>query len=251
MWQSLELRTPIMSFCKQRRGRWLIFSVLLVLLIALCGTPRAAPHKPTRTIYLIRHGDYDDSARDNAHAALTALGVAQVRLLAARLRFLPEAPAEIVVSTMTRAKQTAAEIHSALPAVPERQTDLLRECTPPVPPDVKLPASEQKDATACGHRLDQVFSTYFVPAPKSETDILVCHGNVIRYLIARAIGMNPELWIRFSIGHTSISEVQVRTDGTMRVISVGDVGHLPSNLQSGTVANAGLPLEPVFINQTH
>jgi serine/threonine-protein phosphatase PGAM5 len=36
-----------------------------------------------------------------------------------------------------------------------------------------------------------------------------------------------------SVAHASITEILVEPDGRFKVISVGDVGHLPLNLQSG------------------
>lgn len=223
----------------------LLSPLLLWLCIGLSAAHAETPSNAARTLYLIRHGAYDDRAKDNAHAHLTALGVAQARLVAERLRTLPEAPAKIVVSTMTRAEETAAEIGTVLPGVPQEHSDLLRECTPDVPSDIKLDPADLADAPACQQQLDQAFKTYFTPVLANETDFLVCHGNVIRYLIAKTLGIDPKLWIRFSLGHTSVTEIQVRANGTMRILAVGDMGHLPPNLQSSTMVAPTLEPEPV------
>jgi hypothetical protein len=50
----------------------------------------------------------------------------------------------------------------------------------------------------------------------------------------KALGANTRLWLHFSIGNTSITQIQVRQDGSMHILSVGDIGHLPPNMQSGT-----------------
>jgi serine/threonine-protein phosphatase PGAM5 len=42
-----------------------------------------------------------------------------------------------------------------------------------------------------------------------------------------------------SIGHASITKILVKADGRIQVISVGDVGHIPPNLLSGTSADTG------------
>jgi serine/threonine-protein phosphatase PGAM5 len=34
------------------------------------------------------------------------------------------------------------------------------------------------------------------------------------------------------VAHASVTIIQVRADGAIRVIAVGDVGHVPPNLQS-------------------
>lgn len=135
---------------------------------------------------------------------------------------------------MTRALQTEAIIHDAMPTVPEYRTDLLRECEPPVAKDIKLPGLQPAAAAACAKQLDQAFGVYFRPAAASETDFLVCHGNVIRYLVMKALGADTRLWLHLSVAHTSLTEIEVRADGSMRVLMVGDVGHLPPSLQSGT-----------------
>ena len=87
---------------------------------------------------------------------------------------------------------------------------------------------------ACRQRLDRVFARYFRPARGHErTDLLVCHGNVIRYLVTRALGVDSSAWLEMSVGHASITRIRVEADGRFKVMAVGDVGHLPPGLQSG------------------
>ena len=73
--------------------------------------------------------------------------------------------------------------------------------------------------------------------------MFVCHGNVIRYLVTRALGVDSKAWLEMSVGHASITKILVKPDGSMQVISVGDVGHLPPNLLSGTSADPERSLE--------
>jgi serine/threonine-protein phosphatase PGAM5 len=191
-----------------------------------------------RTIFLVRHGAYDEAASDNDHAPLTPLGIAQARLVANRLVTLAPAPTELITSTMTRALQTEAIIHEAMPAVAEQRSDLLRECMPRLSKGAKIVVPSRSEALACEDQLNQAFATYFRPAAKDETDILVCHGNVIRYLVMKSLGADTRLWLHFSVGNTSVTEIQVCQDGSMQILSVGDMGHLPPNMQSGTTAEA-------------
>jgi len=82
--------------------------------------------------------------------------------------------------------------------------------------------------------LDRVFDAYFRPAAgRAQTDLLVCHGNVIRYLVTRALGVDTAAWLEMSVGHASITHIRVEADGRYKVISIGDVGHLPPALRSG------------------
>ena len=60
--------------------------------------------------------------------------------------------------------------------------------------------------------------------------MLVAHGNVIRYLTGRAIGLDPKLWLNLSFPHGSIAMVRVRPDRSMQLHALGDIGHLPAEL---------------------
>ena len=59
--------------------------------------------------YLIRHGQYDHADKRDEYIGrgLVPLGIAQARLLAARLRAMPVEFTSLTSSTMTRARQTA------------------------------------------------------------------------------------------------------------------------------------------------
>jgi serine/threonine-protein phosphatase PGAM5 len=145
---------------------------------------------------------------------------------------MAQTTAELISSTMTRAEQTAAIIHAELPSVPEQATDLLRECTPPMPASVKVNPQEQVDSLHCKDQLDEAFARYFNPASNNETDVLVCHGNVIRYFVTKAPGVDTRSgsecrWVTSALRKFRLA------DGAMRVIAVGELGHLPPNLQSG------------------
>jgi serine/threonine-protein phosphatase PGAM5 len=191
----------------------------------------------TRTLFLVRHGAYDTAAKTDPAAGpgLTPLGIAQARLIAARLRGLPTRLDSLTSSTMTRARETAVVMRETLTDIPIQQTALLSECTPPI---VRANGTEERDAkkaAECAKRLDEAFNQYFVPASGSpRSDVLVCHGNVIRYFVMKAMGVTTTTWIRMSVAHASLTVIQVTPNGELRILSIGDVGHLPPNLQSGT-----------------
>ena len=100
-----------------------------------------------------------------------------------------------------------------------------------------LDAGAWFDPAFAGERvptLDAVFAERFVPAAgRARRELFVAHGNVIRSLVVRALGVDPEAWLEMSVAHTSITEILVEADGRFKVISVGDAGHLPMNLRSG------------------
>ena len=95
-------------------------------------------------------------------------------------------------------------------------------------------AREKPDSlAACRDTLEQAWARYFVPSPERDSvEVLVCHGNVIRYLTGKALGLDPLRWLRMAIGNCSITTIRVRPDGRCQVLEVGDVGHLPPRLQT-------------------
>jgi serine/threonine-protein phosphatase PGAM5 len=213
------------------------FSLNLVILVT--GPLRAAESAETHfthTLYLVRHGAYETHAVQASPdgPGLTPLGIAQARLIAARLRGLPARLDSMTSSTMTRARETAAVMHETLD-IPLQQSALLRECTPPMANANPAKGLDPQEAVDCTHRLDEVFKEYFVPASgAARSDVLIAHGNVIRYFVMKALGVTTTNRIRMSVAHASLTVIQVTPNGDFRILSVGDVGHLSPNLQSGT-----------------
>ena len=211
------------------RGAFL--AVILVAIVSNAGASEIAP----RTLYLVRHGFYDheDPGDPDVGKALVPLGVAQARLVAARLQAFPAMTA-IRTSTMTRARQTALVIGESFPRLAVEETRLLRECTPPSRRQEVMAGLEPGEPEACVEQLEEAFATLFVPSNEGERhEVLVCHGNVIRYLATRALGVDSEAWLGFGIGNCSVTVIRVNPDGSMKVLSFGDVGHIPPNLQTG------------------
>jgi serine/threonine-protein phosphatase PGAM5 len=121
-----------------------------------------------------------------------------------------------------------------LEAAPFATIDELAECTPPTRRTEITAGIDAAELAACAARLDKVFAERFIPAHGAEAhDLLVCHGNVIRYLITKALGVDSKAWLEMSVGHASITQIRVEADGSYKLISAGDVGHLPANLLTG------------------
>ncbi len=216
----------------QHRVRVLFCAACLCL---LQGAPavQAAESNFLHTVYLVRHGTYtpDPKIEPEPGPGLTPLGIAQARLAAARLATLPIRFQSITSSTLTRAQQTAAEIRAVLPDVVGSATPLLSECTPPsTSPPPEAAAAAQN---ACKQRLDMAFEKLAGPATDADrNDVLVCHGNVIRYFITKALGVDTRVWPSFGLSNASLTVLRIRRDGSMQVMAVGDAGHIPPNLQS-------------------
>lgn len=214
---------------------------LFLIVVVACGiappalAQQAAVNPPmARTIFLVRHGAYQsDPADPSPGPGLLPVGVAQAKLAASRLAAMGKFDA-VFSSPMTRAHETArviaAEVsNGAVQIVPE-----LEECTPPTRRKESTRDDSAESMARCKARLDALFAQRFVPAAGSpRRELFVAHGNVIRSMVVRALGVDPEAWLEMSIAHASITEILVEPDGRCKVISVGDVGHLPLNLQSG------------------
>ncbi|MBZ0114733.1 MAG: histidine phosphatase family protein [Thermoanaerobaculia bacterium] len=221
----------------------------LVVLLALSAVSLAIPSSPeeaaegeellapaTRTLYLIRHGDYDhaDDRDPEVGKALVPIGVAQARLVGARLRGMPVAWDALYTSPMTRALETAKVIGDDLGMEPEVSRNL-RECTPPTWREDIMKEEKPEDLAACEKQLDEAFAQFFQPAKGAERhEIVSAHGNVIRSFLVRALGVDKESWLGMSIGNCSLTVIQVKPDGAMKVLAFSDVGHIPPNLQTRT-----------------
>jgi serine/threonine-protein phosphatase PGAM5 len=210
---------------------------------ASAATPAApaAPAAGTRTIVLVRHGHYaPDPAADPALGPhLSPLGVAQAHLVGARLAGLPARFDARYASPLQRARDTAAVIAGDATGPAFEVLDDLAECTPPTR-DARVMAHEKiTQLAACREQLERLFAARFRPADGADrTELYVCHGNVIRYLVTRALGVDPTAWLALSVGHASITRIRVAPDGSMQVIAVGDTGHLPPNLLTGAGGDA-------------
>ena len=62
--------------------------------------------------------------------------------------------------------------------------------------------------------------------PRHEYDIVVCHGNVIRYFALRALQLPPEAWLRLCTFNCSLTHIVIWPHGGVSLNSLGDVGHL-------------------------
>ena len=222
-------------------NKLLIALCSLVLLVAVDSARAADAQAPAeRTIVLVRHGNYvpDPKIDDKIGPPLSPLGMAQAALAGARLRAMPGGFDGMYVSPMQRARDTAAIIGASFPGRHFEVVDDLAECTPPTWRTEVMKDVSPKELAACAAALDRDFARFFKPAVgRPQRDLLVCHGNVIRYLVTRALRVDTKAWLEMSVGHASLTVIRVQPDGRMKVIAVGDVGHIPPNLQSGATGD--------------
>jgi serine/threonine-protein phosphatase PGAM5 len=205
---------------------------------APANTPRGV-----RTILLVRHGVYEeaDTTDERTGRALIAEGREQARITGRRLALLALKPDTVYTSNFTRARETGALIarEMKLPAV---GVEDLCECTPVSEREDINKGENPEDMERCREALDRAFARFFRPSPdQNRTTLLVAHGNVIRYLVARAVGLDSLRWIRMRPRHASISEIQINASGRMGFAALGDVGHLPPRLRTYSWTDVGYP----------
>ena len=229
---------------------------LLALLLSIAWVPTALAAEPAapgaqpgaRTIVLVRHGHYapDPAADPKLGPGLSPVGVVQAKLAGARLAGWPVRFDATYVSPLQRARDTAATIREDLPESRFEVLPDLEECTPPTRRADIMAGEKPQDLAACQAQLERLYARHFIASPDGDrTELMVCHGNVIRYLVTRALGVEANAWLGMSVGHASITRIRVEADGSMKVLSVGDVGHIAPRLQSGATGDRELELAPM------
>lgn len=189
-----------------------------------------------REILMVRHGQYESGG------SLTALGREQAALTGVRLKqvLAGKHVRRIFHSNLPRARETAEIIQQQFSPniIQLRESALLAEAIPaePDPPCAECP----EYVPAEGRRLEQGFRTFFARPPEKpenqltngpphpiSVDIIVGHGNCIRFFLCRAMQLDPRFWLRMSVFNCGISWVDLDADGVVSVRAVGDTGHLP------------------------
>ncbi|XP_040566355.1 serine/threonine-protein phosphatase Pgam5, mitochondrial [Lepeophtheirus salmonis] len=206
--------------------------------------------KAKRMIILVRHGQYNLNGETDTQKYLTALGREQASLTGKRLHELLKYYADdntditLTMSTMTRATETANIILKELdPKIKEapKKCDLIREGAPvePSPPlrkDIWDPFPS--DFLIDGSRIEAAFRKHFHRAKPSQEnmsiDILVCHGNVIRYFLCRALQFPSNAWLRMNIDNGSITIFTIHSNGEVVLNTYSNSGHFPMDKKTVT-----------------
>ncbi len=188
-----------------------------------------------RTLYLIRHAQHDraNPNSDDLEGALTPAGEMQADWTARRLQGLPVQA--IFSSDLRRAQQTAAVLARSFPNLRVHIDRDLRECVPVIPP---LQADhftdlDPGDVTRQLNQAERAFARYFHRADsRDEQEILVTHGNLLRYFVCRALDLPAERWTSLEIYNCGITEFTIESNGRTQLVSHNDSGHLPHYLKT-------------------
>jgi probable phosphoglycerate mutase len=209
-------------------------------------------------IYLVRHGQVDLATGDPGGLGphLSAKGREQAACIAERLSALQ---IDVVHhSDLNRAVETAGIIASRLPGVELKPSPLLQESIPYFPAAFmdwysgsKVPSAEEARA-AMGRwwgmwplgtkwrlierdqkRSARAYERYVTRARGADrSEVIVCHGNIIRYFALRALQAPPEAWVNADVNNCGLSEILVKPDGQVMLLALNDTGHLPAELKT-------------------
>lgn len=181
-----------------------------------------------RTIYLVRHGHCDHTLHPHN---LSALGREQSLATAQWLR--SQAITTIHSSTLHRAIQTAEIISREVPGVPVQATALLRELPNFLWEPKGLRHHSTHNIEESRTRAEEAFAMFCGhAAQESSIDVVVSHGNMIRYFVCRALGIAPESWWNLGTYNCGITQIRVLGDGRVRMFSYNDTTHLTAGLRS-------------------
>jgi len=194
--------------------------------------------KPTATrhVLLIRHGQYNMDSKEDKFRVLTEIGRQQAEATTERLKSMNQKFDRLIISTMTRAQETGSIISEGLPDIPTTDyCSLLREGAPyPPEPKSKNWRPDNVQFFKDNPRIEAAFRKYIHRADPSQTedsyDLIVCHSNVIRYFVCRALQFPPEGWLRMSIGNCGLTWLTIRPSGNVSLRGMGDIGHIPPDL---------------------
>merc|ERR1712106_281646 len=206
--------------------------------------------KANRIIVMVRHGQYNLNGVTDNERTLTELGRLQAEETGKRLALLykkyiektdqngdPTASANVHVtkSSMTRATETADIILTQLPQIEHGACDLIREGAPCMPdPPVEHWSPDPYEFFQEGSRIEAGYRKHFHRADSKQehtsVDILVCHGNVIRYCVCRALQLDPAAWLRMSVHNGSITVLVIKASGRVSLLELGSAGHFSPDM---------------------
>jgi serine/threonine-protein phosphatase PGAM5 len=176
-------------------------------------------------LLLVRHGQY--AVEDGG--ALTEVGREQARLTGRWiLDHLDGKRVDALwSSTLPRARETAEIIGKQVTRLKPRQVPILREGMYTKVKGYDVPASERREDRA---RAAVVWERFFRTSRTDRLEIVVCHGNLIRYLVCRALQVPITRWTRMNSNHCGLTRILIRDTGAIRVVSYTETAHLPAKL---------------------
>jgi serine/threonine-protein phosphatase PGAM5 len=171
-------------------------------------------------IILVRHGEADGegdsplSAKGQQQAAAAAQRLSKIRIT------------KVYSSDYLRAKGTFEEYQKLNPSIPVEVTPKLREIYRAIVGGPLKEGARPNRAEENTARAEEVFAKLLANDDR-EVIAVFAHGNVIRYYLAKALGVNPKvMWQGVLLKCGSISVIQVK-NGALTVKLMDGADHLP------------------------
>lgn len=166
--------------------------------------PAAKPVKErarvARHIFLVRHSQYHMQSKEDTQRTLTPMGRQQAEFLAQRLakvhaaqegHYAQFALSTLISSELVRAKETADLLALGLPTAKRSRDGDLNEGRPCLPEPAPRHAHHYTNANGDAERIERAAQKLRSPPPVSQLadshEVVVCHANVIRYVVCRAL----------------------------------------------------------------
>ncbi|KAH8739560.1 phosphoglycerate mutase [Cryptosporidium ryanae] len=180
---------------------------------------------------LVRHGQYNLSGKCDEEKKLTDIGREQARETGKYLRGQYGGKVGIIYhSNLLRAKETAEIISNFFPEAILVEDPNLAEGVPIYPsPPLNDFDPKRGEINSDRKRIDNAFRTYFIPESvhfNDKVDIIVCHGNVIRYMFCKGLQYPTSGWLRLNHSNCGITRMSVSSDSLVVCNGFGDSGHL-------------------------
>jgi len=175
-----------------------------------------------KILFFVRHGHYEPNGFSGK---LTTLGRKQALRLARRLNEWPITT--IHSSDMARAVETAQIIAEHLGGMRVRKSPVLREMFPTAFPGMVIPLKYRAQGK---DNLDTILKRYFRLPRSPRHEVIVCHGNLIRSLVCRVLGVRLTAWQKMGTANTGITRFVLYSDGNIDLSRYNDVGHLPAHM---------------------
>ncbi|GAW79754.1 phosphoglycerate mutase [Plasmodium gonderi] len=187
----------------------------------------------SKNIILVRHGQYERKNRNDENSKkLTKEGCKQAEITGKKLKdILNNKKINVIYhSDLIRAKETAQIISKYFPNATLVNDPNLNEGTPYLPDPI--PKSSKFDTNKIrldNKRINKAYETYFYqpPGDEDEYQLIICHGNVIRYFLCRALQLPLFSWLRFSSYNCGITWIVLDDEGSVVLREFGSVSHLP------------------------
>lgn len=178
-------------------------------------------------IILIRHGETEANIKVDASPALTAKGKKQIIELAKKLK---ESKIDIIYSSnLERASLTAKEIQKNNENLELIETEELQEIHRLIigraPKEGTRPNRFEEDLERAESFWKKILKW------KYKNVAVVCHGNIIRFFLSKALGAPPEYFHNIEVDPASVSIINIK-EGKTKILLVNDIAHIPKELLS-------------------